>query len=184
MGARCIGNVASYAGAVRFAARWRVAAAVGGLVALAACGGSGATRQDEVAERGAAVMPFDLDATTHRFVPLPDGLEQIVVADDPADSQQILLIRSHLEVEQARFQHGDFSDPAHIHGDDMPGLVTLQARAGDIEIVYSEIPDGGRLVFTTSEPQLVETLHEWGRAQVSDHGAHAEHTEHAEHGEP
>lgn len=167
----------SYAGAVRFAARWRVAVAVGWLVALTGCGGSGATRQDEVAERGAEVMPFDLDATTHRFVPLADGLEQIVVADDPADSQQVVLIREHLEAEQRRFQRGNFADPAHIHGSDMPGLATLQARAADIEIAFREIPDGGRLLFTTSEPQLVETLHEWGRAQVSDHGAHAEHGE-------
>jgi hypothetical protein len=120
-------------------------------------------------------MPFDLDATTHRFVPLGNGLEQIVVADDPADSQQIVLIRDHLDAEQRRFQRGDFADPAHIHGSDMPGLATLQARAADIEVAFSEIPDGGRLLFITSEPQLVETLHEWGRAQVDDHGAHAEH---------
>ena len=38
--------------------------------------GSGArlrTRQAEVAARGAQVMPFDLDQTTHIFQPLEDG---------------------------------------------------------------------------------------------------------------
>ena len=144
------------------------------LVALTGCGSSG-TRQEEVAERGAQVMPFDLEATTHRFVALPNGLEQIVVADDPADSEQVRLIREHLEAEQHRFQRGDYADPAHIHGSDMPGLATLEDRAGEVDIVFSEWIDGGRLIFSTTEPQLVEALHAWGRAQVTDHGAHAEH---------
>jgi hypothetical protein len=145
------------------------------LVAITGCGRSGTTRQDEVAERGAEVMPFDLDATTHRFVPLPAGLEQIVVVDDPTDSEQVRLIREHLEAEQHRFQRGDYTDPAHIHGSDMPGLTTLQARAAEIEIVFSEFPNGGRLLFSTGQPELIETLHEWASAQVVDHGAHAEH---------
>lgn len=162
----------SYARAVRTPERFL---ALVWLVALAGCGNSGTTRQEEVAERGAEVMPFDLDATTHRFVPLPNGLEQVVVADDPADSQQVNLIRQHLETEQHRFQRGDYTDPAHIHGTDMPGLATLQARAADVEIVFSARPDGARLLFSTSDPQLIETLHEWGRAQVADHGAHPEH---------
>jgi hypothetical protein len=157
------------------AARPRLATlVVAGLVTLSGCSGAGATRQQEVAERGAEVMPFDLDATTHRFVPLPDGLEQSVVADDASDAMQVNLIREHLRAEQHRFERGDFADPAHIHGDDMPGLATLQARAADIQVSFSEVPDGGRLLLSTREPELVDALHAWGRAQVSDHGAHAE----------
>ena len=54
------------------------------LAVLAACGPAGPTdRQTEVAERGSRIMPFDLEATTHRFD--PDGLTQTVVVDDPAD---------------------------------------------------------------------------------------------------
>jgi hypothetical protein len=150
------------------------AGAVAGLLLLSGCGGSGATRQEQVAERGAEVMPFDLDATTHRFVSLSNGLEQSVVADDPTDSRQVTLIREHLEAERHRFERGDYADPAHIHGDDMPGLATLQARAADIEITFTELPDGGRLLFSTNEPDLVEALHAWGSAQITDHGAHAE----------
>ena len=167
----------SYARVVTTAAHRLAVVAVAGLVALGGCGGSGATRQEEVAERGAAVMPFDLDATTHRFVPLRSGLEQSVVADDPSDARQVALIREHLEAEQHRFERGDYADPAHIHGDDMPGLATLQASAADIEITFSDLADGGRLLFSTSEPELIEALHAWGRAQISDHGAHAEHSD-------
>lgn len=148
------------------------------LVALAVtggCGRSGTTRQEEVAERGAQVMPFDLDATTHRFEPMANGLEQTVVADDPDDTEQVALIRLHLEAEQRRFVRGDFSDPAHIHGDDMPGLATLQAHASDISISYSEVADGGRLLFVADDADLIDGLHAWGRAQTADHGSHAAH---------
>lgn len=56
-------------------------------------------RQAEVALVGSQVMPFDLEATTHEFKPLPDGGLQTVTADSPTDSQQIELIQAHLEEE-------------------------------------------------------------------------------------
>lgn len=132
-------------------------------------------RQAAVAERGADVMPFDLDATTHRFEPTSDGLVQTVTADDPADAEQVALIREHLIEELDRFADGDFEDPAAIHGADMPGLAELRGRADDLEVALDELPGGARLTFTTDAPALVEALHRWGEAQVSDHGAHAEH---------
>ncbi len=47
---------------------------------------TGATdRQAEVATRGAEVVPFDLEATTHRFRDTPTGGRHTVVADDPGD---------------------------------------------------------------------------------------------------
>lgn len=143
------------------------------LSALLACGDS-ADRQAEVAERGAEVMPFDLEATTHRFEPTDTGLVQTVVADDPADGEQVALVRDHLAAEADAFRQGDFGDPAAIHGDDMPGLAELEAAAGEVEIALDEVPDGARLTFTADSPDLVDALHRWAEAQVMDHGAHAD----------
>jgi hypothetical protein len=134
-----------------------------------------AERQAEVAARGAEVMPFDLDATTHRFEPTETGLIQMVTADDPQDGGQIALIREHLEDEASRFAAGDFDDPAAIHGDDMPGLTTLRDGAAEIDIQLEQLDDGARLVYTANDPRLIEALHQWAEAQVSDHGDHAEH---------
>lgn len=148
------------------------------VVAAAACGGDDhddADRQTEVAERGAEVMPFDLDATTHSFTPTDDGLVETVVADDPADAEQVELVQGHLAEEAERFRAGDYGDPAAIHGHDMPGLATLEDRAADVDIVVDLEPDGARLTFTTADPALVDALHLWGEAQVADHGEHAEH---------
>ena len=162
---------------------WRAVAFVALALALAVgagCGSSGTDRQAEVAERGAQVMPFDLDATTHRFEPTANGLEQTVVADDADDAEQVALIREHLEAERRRFESGDFSDPAEIHGDDMPGLATLQARASELEITYSEVAAGARLLFVSDKPDVIYALHEWGRAQTADHGSHADHGDHGD----
>lgn len=147
-------------------------------VLVAGCSGDSdddlAERQEEVAERGAEVMPFDLEATTHRFEPTDSGVVQTVVADDPDDADQVRLVREHLGEEADRFRRGDFDDPAAIHGQDMPGLAELEAGAAAITIEYVEITEGARLTFSTAEPTLVDALHAWADAQLMDHGAHAE----------
>lgn len=150
------------------------------LVVVAACGqddDDAGDRQAEVAERGAEVMPFDLEATTHRFEPLDDGLLQTVVADDPADGDQVDLVREHLTDEAERFAGGDFDDPASIHGDEMPGLDELRSGFDEIEVTYAEVPDGATITYTTDDADLVAALHDWAEAQVTDHGDHAEHVD-------
>jgi hypothetical protein len=133
----------------------------------------GTGRQDEVAERGRDVMPFDLERTTHRFAKTGTGGVQTVVADDPSDTGQIGLVREHLRDEAARFRRGDFTDPGRIHGADMPGLAALRASAGKITVDYADTPDGARLTYTTTDAALVTALHAWFDAQVGDHGSHA-----------
>jgi hypothetical protein len=155
------------------------AALVVALVGAVGCGQdddqAASDRQAEVAERGASVMPFDLDATTHRFEPRDDGLLQTVVADDPDDDEQVTLVREHLTEEVERFAEGDFRDPASIHGDDMPGLAALSAGADRIDVTYADVSAGAAIAFITDDVELVDALHDWGEAQVSDHGSHAEH---------
>lgn len=136
-------------------------------------GVAAATRQAQVAAAGVNVMPFDLEATTHVFEKLEKGGLQQVTANDPKDSEQIALIRKHLAEEAERFQQGDFHDPEQIHGAAMPGLHELMTDAAKMTIVYSELPNGAQILYTTDEPTLVAALHAWFDAQVADHGDHA-----------
>jgi hypothetical protein len=131
------------------------------------------SRQAEIAQRGASVMPFDLDRTTHQFTKTDAGGVQTVVADDPRDTTQITLVRQHLSEEVDRFRRGDFTDPGRIHGTQMPGLDALRAHGGRITIDYATTPDGARVTYTTADPELRDALHHWFDAQVSDHGSHA-----------
>jgi hypothetical protein len=118
-------------------------------------------------------MPFDLEATTHTFRATARGGVQTVTVDDPADATNRARAREHLRAEADRFARGDFTDPAAIHGHDMPGLATIERGASEVRVAYADIPDGGRITYTTSDPALVAALHAWFDAQVADHGAHA-----------
>jgi len=133
------------------------------------------TRQGEVAARGAKVMPFDLEQTTHVFEKMDDGGLQKVVTKDPSNKKQVALIQSHLKEESEKFRKGVFSDPAKIHGEDMPGLAELKAGAAKIDVRYTALPDGAEIRYTAKDPKLVAALHQWFAAQLSDHGHHATH---------
>jgi len=131
-------------------------------------------RREIVAERGGMVMPFDLERTTHVFDADTTGGVQTVVADDPTDIEQVELIRAHLREEADRFGAGDFGDPAAVHGHDMPGLETLEARFEALEVTYDLIDAGGQVIYRSEDPTVVAALHDWFDAQLSDHGAHAD----------
>ncbi|MEV1248651.1 hypothetical protein [Nonomuraea sp. NPDC049750] len=134
-----------------------------------------AARQAEIAAKSRTVMPFDLERTTHRFAKAATGGVQTVTSDDPADAEQVALIRGHLTAEAAGFSKGDYGDPASIHGGQMPGLRELEAGHDRIDIRYAEASAGAQITYTTSDPALLEALHAWFDAQVTDHGQHAEH---------
>jgi hypothetical protein len=127
-------------------------------------------RQQMVHDKGAQVMPFNLDATRHIFQQTAKGGVEKVVARDPKSTQQITLIRMHLKREARLFSEGNFSDPAAIHGAGMPGLKELAAGAQRISFRYSELPDGAAITYETADSKLVSAIHDWFTAQTMDHG--------------
>ncbi len=148
-------------------------------VVLSGCGQRGtdkasslAKKQAQVVERGRSVMPFDIDRSMHHFEKTPSGGVQRVVSTD-RDPQQISLIREHLKAEAERFARGDFSDPSTIHGPEMPGLKTLAAGAGRIDIRYAEIPGGAQISYDSVDSSVVSAIHRWFDAQLQEHGHHA-----------
>ena len=133
-----------------------------------------ADRQADVSSRGGHVMPFSLTATQHVFAKTAGGGMQQVVARNPADAEQINLVRQHLREIREQFLKGDFSGPSHIHGADMPGLGQLKAaRPDQLAIDYRDIPAGAELSYTSAQAHLVAALHQWFDAQMADHGPDA-----------
>jgi hypothetical protein len=132
-------------------------------------------RLDEVAKHGAHVMPFSLEQTTHIFSKTEKGGLQQVIVKNSSNAEQIKLIREHLSRISQEFIQGDFSDPAKIHGEGMPGLAELRsAQPGRINIVYKELPNGAEIDYSSDDRKLIEAIHKWFDAQLSDHARHAE----------
>jgi hypothetical protein len=157
--------------------RFRLAAVAAGIVGLGISGLAPLAqtpRQEEVASRGAEVMPFKLSATTHVFTKTATGGLQQVMAKDPGDTEQIHLIRGHLEDLATRFRQGDYSGPTQTHGAQMPGLAKLKAaKPGDVRILYTALGNGGQIEYFSRSPDLISAIHEWFDAQLSDHGPDA-----------
>ena len=119
------------------------------------------------------VMPFDISKTIHIFKMTESGGVLRVIAKDPGATDQIALIQRHLRQEAQRFRRGDYSDPAKLHGADMPGLQDLQAGAAHINVSYAALDNGAAITFETADLHLLTALHRWFGAQLSEHGADA-----------
>lgn len=143
------------------------------LLALGSSPAAAQTTQEHVHRMSSSVMPFDMSKTVHIFRMTESGGVQQVMAKDPADGDQVELIRRHLEREAERFRHGDYSDPAALHGADMPGLEELRTGAADIRVSYANLPAGAEITFETSDLHLLTAIHRWFGAQLSEHGADA-----------
>ena len=134
---------------------------------------SAQTPQQHVHRMAHGVMPFDIDKTVHVFKMTESGGVQKVIAKDAGADVQIALIQQHLKHEAERFQRGDFSDPATLHGADMPGLEDLRAGAPAIKISYEACAAGAAITFETNDLHLITAIHRWFGAQLSEHGADA-----------
>lgn len=129
--------------------------------------------QQMIHEMGKKVMPFDLSKTQHIFEMTDNGgIEQVIIRNKK-DSDQLPLIRQHLQHEAMRFSRGDFSDPMSLHGANMPGIKDMMANVSRIKITYTELVNGAQLTFETKGIYLITAIHRWFGAQLSDHGADA-----------
>ena len=138
------------------------------------CGSATAqTQQEHVHNMSHGVMPFDVAKTMHIFKMTESGGVERVIVKDKTYADQVVLIQQHLRKEADRFQHGDYSDPATLHGASMPGLRDLQLGARRVKVSYSDLSDGAEITFKTSDLHLLTAIHRWFGAQLSEHGGDA-----------
>jgi len=143
------------------------------LLSFVCATGFAESTQERVHHMSHQVMPFDMAGTIHVFRMTETGGVQRVQAKDPEDSRQIELIREHLKMEARKFARGDYSDPARLHGADMPGLRELEANPSGVKVSYQDLPDGGQIIYETDDIHLLTAIHRWFGAQLSEHGADA-----------
>ena len=142
---------------------------------IAVLGGAafGQSTQEHVHAASHGVMPFDMSKTVHIFKMTEQGGVQSVIATDAGSVDQLAMIREHLHHEATEFQKGNYSDPASLHGSDMPGLAELQSGASHIKVSYADLLNGGAITFQTTNLRLLTAIHTWFGAQLSEHGADA-----------
>ena len=131
------------------------------------------SKQEHVHHMGHSVMPFELTKTMHIFRMTETGGVQQVIVKDAAEKDQVVMVQQHLKHEAQSFQRGNYSDPASLHGADMPGLKELQVGARQIKVSYSDFPNGAEITFKTNNRRLLTAIHRWFGAQLSEHGADA-----------
>ncbi|MEO7272797.1 MAG: hypothetical protein ABI211_12435, partial [Vicinamibacterales bacterium] len=121
-------------------------------------------------QRGATVMGFDQDRTTHHFRLFTDGGAIEVGVKDPADRKNRDAIRSHLPHIAMMFGEGDFDAPMLVHDStNVPGTTAMRERKGAIRYKYAETATGGRVDIVTSDPAALAAVHQFLKFQIAEH---------------
>lgn len=119
-------------------------------------------------QRGRGTMGVDQYASRHQFSDLPQG-GRIELQMREADSAGIAAIRAHLRQTAQQFARGEFSAPEATHAMVVPGTVMMAARKEKIRYDFRELPQGGEIRITTSDPQALRAVREFLAFQRSDH---------------
>jgi hypothetical protein len=139
---------------------WMPAPVLSGLVLVLI---SGCSMVGQVAGVDHSVAPtsFDTRTTALTLQKSDVGGIETVVARDSNDEAQIDSVRNLLRNEMAQFQQGNYQDPAREHGMPMPGSKELEAGYTRVQVGYTDLPAGGQITYTASDPSLVDTVHAW-----------------------
>lgn len=147
------------------------------LLAGASCGSPDPGSDDDAGqefaalqERGETAMGVDQYTSTHRFDMLSDGA-RIELQRDADDPEGVETIRTHLREIRDAFAAGDFSTPAFVHDAPVPGTEVLAAKKDVITYTYQDLPRGGEVRITTSDPESLEALRAFVEFQRHDHRA-------------
>jgi hypothetical protein len=120
--------------------------------------------------RGKMAMGVDQYASAHQFDVTADG-GRIALQMKDDDSLSVAQIRAHLKLIEHAFQAGDFSTPEFVHLRAMPGTAVMSAKKDMIKYTYADIPRGGEVRITTSDPDALAAIRDFIKAQRGDHEA-------------
>jgi len=145
-------------------------------LAGAACAGDstsdrgGEAEFAELQERGQVAMGVDQYIAVHQFDALPDG-GRIELQHGDDDPVAVATIRDHLLEIRTAFSGGDFTTPAFVHAQEVPGTAVMAARKDRIEYMYRDLPRGGEVRLVTSDAEALEAIRSFMAFQREDHRA-------------
>jgi hypothetical protein len=124
----------------------------------------------DMQKRGAEVMGVDQETSVHVFEALPNG-GIIELQRAGADTAGARVIRRHLRDIALAFRAGDFSGPSYIHMTSVPGAKVMTERRNYIRYDYRELPRGGALRISTTDPAARKAIWEFIAYQRNEHMA-------------
>jgi len=126
--------------------------------------------QETTDHRGAMVMGFDQDKTTHHFLLYEDGGAIDISVKDTTDVKNRDAIRAHLPHIAAMFGTGDFNAPMMVHDSrNVPGTATMAELKDKIAYRYVETARGGRVEIVTRDKNALAAVHQFLTFQIRDH---------------
>jgi hypothetical protein len=120
--------------------------------------------------RGKTVMGVDQYASVHHFDSLPDG-GRIELQASGDDTAAVRAIRRHLRGIAHAFAGGDFSSPALVHAQQVPGARVMAARRRWLRYTYGDVPRGGAVRIVTRDSSALAAVHEFLAFQRREHHA-------------
>lgn len=144
-------------------------AAVFMIAAGAVAAGQAQDPHAQMNQRGAQVMGFDQDKTTHHFYLYTDGGAIDVSVKDAKDKANLDAIREHLPHIAMMFGQGNFDAPMMVHDTKVPGTVELSTFKDRVTYKYAETARGGRVDITTTDAEALKAVHAFLRFQITDH---------------
>ncbi len=120
-------------------------------------------------QRGAQVMGFDQEKTTHHFYLYSEGGAIDVAVNDVADKTNLDAIRAHLPHIAMLFSEGNFEAPMLVHDTNVPGTAKMGMLKDYITYKYAETPKGGRVNIITTDPEALAAVHAFLKFQITDH---------------
>jgi len=122
--------------------------------------------------RGQGVMGVDQYTSVHRFDPLVDG-GRIELQRDRDDSLGTATIRLHLRSIARAFAAGDFTAPARVHLETVPGVPVMRERRAAIRYDVSDLPRGAELRIRSADAVAIEAIHRVLAYQRREHRTEA-----------
>jgi hypothetical protein len=122
-----------------------------------------------LSQRGAQVMGFSQEKTTHHFELNQDGGVIEARANDLKDAATLGEIRGHFGHIAKMFAAGDFNAPMLVHAQNVPGTAAMSRLKDDIHWQLSEIPRGARITIVADNQEAVDAVHDFLRFQIEDH---------------
>ncbi|MEP7001773.1 MAG: hypothetical protein ABI969_14900 [bacterium] len=144
-----------------------------GLTCVVVGGGSLVAQDSSFAamqQRGKVAMGVDQYTSVHHFDDLADG-GRIQLERDRDDVAGARAIQAHLRGIAKAFSSGDFTTPAFVHMQHVPGSVGMANKRAVIQYTVKALPRGGELRIMTSDTTARRAVHEFLAFQRGEHHA-------------